>query len=146
VNPSPRVPQIVLLSFVAVLTAATCMAGLTLRAAEVGPGVGDMVIFKTDATAPFGSPERLVASRQLQASCVLDIGMMQKSGGSLVVEERGAVSANYYRVHWAGPRTSEDATNCGADADLVLSKSDLNSLLTATGEHSPDEGVELRLR
>jgi hypothetical protein len=105
-----------------------------------------MVIFKTDVTAPFGSPERLIANRPLEPSCVLDVGMMQKSGGSLVIEERGAISANSYRVHWAGARTSEDATNCGTEADLVLSKSDLSLLFTATGEHSPDEGIELRLR
>jgi hypothetical protein len=138
--------QGLLLVVVALLTVTTCMAGLARRAAEMGPGVGDIVAFKPGVSAPFGSPARLIASRPEKESCVLDVGMIQQSGGSLVVEQRGVVAGTTYRAHWAGPRTSEDATNCGPEADLELSKGDLNLLAISAGGPTSDQPLEMRLR
>jgi hypothetical protein len=84
----------------------------------------------------------LTAETPRQPSCVLDLAMIQKAGGSLVVEQRGSTGPDRsYRLHWAGPRTSVDREDCGTEADLVLSQMDLNALASAAGgfgvNHTP---------
>jgi hypothetical protein len=79
-----------------------------------------------------GAP-RVIADRPRRASCVLDVAIIQRDGGSLVVEQRGSGPDRFYHAHWAGPRTSEDTSNCGTGADLVLSQSGINMLATAAG-------------
>jgi hypothetical protein len=58
---------------------------------------------------------------------------MVAGGGSLVVEARRMSSPPVYRVHWAGKYTSRDLHNCGASADLVVSRSDLMRLADVAG-------------
>jgi hypothetical protein len=139
-------PQILLLAVVTLLAAVSGMASLARQAAEFGPGVGDIVTFRPGGPSLFDSAARLTADREGQASCVLDLGLMQKSGGSLVVEQRGAATDRFYRAHWAGPRTSEDATNCGTEADLVLSRTDMAALALAASGPGADKTGELRVR
>ena len=141
-----RIPPILLLATVTLLAAATGVASLARQAADLGPGVGDIVSFRPDRPSPFDSAERFTADRPHQTSCVLDLGMIRLSGGSLVVEQLGTVTDRIYRVHWAGPRTSEDATNCGTEADLVLSRTEMNALTMAASGLGADHTSELRLR
>lgn|SRR5579872_5760831 len=116
---------VLLASCVAVVAAASTL--------ELGPKVGDILVFKPGAQVP-ADWEFSAANQggQLPASCNLKPDVMASGGGSLVVEER-LDHPRAYRVHWAGTRTSADAGNCGATADLVVSGGDLQLLSNAVG-------------
>jgi len=126
-------PQFVLLLAAMLLAVVSGMAGIVHQVAELGPRVGDLVAFDPASPAPFTSDARLTAHRLRQAACVLDVATLQKSGGSLVLERRGSGPDRLYHAHWSGSRTSPDADNCGSQADLVLSRNDIDTLATAAG-------------
>ncbi len=139
---SASVPQSLLLATAMLLAVVSGMAGMAHKAAELAPQVGDVVAFDPAHPAPFDSDARLTATRPHDGSCVLDLAIIQRTGGSLVLERRGGVGPDRsYRAHWAGPRTSKDTDDCGTDADLVLSQMDINTLASAAGgfgvDHSP---------
>ena len=103
-----RVPQSILMAAVIVLTVISGMTALAQKAAQLGPRVGDGIVF--DPAHPNGladSAARVSADRQRRASCVLDVAIIQRDGGSLVVEQRGSSPDHFYHAHWAGHRTSE---------------------------------------
>jgi hypothetical protein len=126
--------QSFLLAALVMLTAGYGVAGIAREAAEFGPGVGDIVTFDPAHQPGFDSDARLIAARPGQDECVLNVGVVRRSGGSFVLEQRDAGPDRLYRAHWSGPRTSEDAaTDCGADADLSLSRTDLSALAAAAG-------------
>jgi len=141
-----QTPQILLLAIVTLLAVVSGVASLARQVAQLGPDVGDIVTFKPDQISRSDSNARLTADRPLQTSCVLDVSVMKRSGGSLVVEQRGAVTDQFYHAHWAGPRTTEDATNCGSEADLVLSRADMTALALAAVGPGADQTDGLRLR
>ena len=127
-------PQFVLLLAAMLLAVVSGMAGIVHQVAEeLGPRVGDLVAFDPAHRAPFTSDARLTAYRPQQEACVLDVATMQKSGGSLVLERRGSGPDRPYQAHWSGRRTSQDANDCGSQADLVLSRNDIDTLATAAG-------------
>jgi hypothetical protein len=138
---SSQLPRTLLVVAAVLLTAVSGMAGIVQKAAELGPQVGDLVAFDPAHPASFESEARLTADRPRQASCVLDVAMLQRTGGSLVVEQRGLGPDRSYRAHWAGLRTSADADDCGTDADLTLSRIDIDTLAAAAGgfgvDHAP---------
>jgi hypothetical protein len=139
---SSSVSQSLLLATAILLAVVSGMAGLVHTVAELGPQVGDVVAFDPAHPAAFESVARLTAERSRQPSCVLDLASIQHSGGSLVLEQRGTNGPDRsYRAHWAGPRTSEGAEDCGRDADLVLTRMDVNALASAAGgfgaRHAP---------
>jgi hypothetical protein len=138
--------QLVLILAATLLAVVSGMAGIVHQAAGLGPRVGDLVAFDPAHHAPFDSTVRLTASRLRQTSCVLDVATMQKSGGSLVLERRGSEPDRLYRVHWSGLRTSDDADDCGGQADLVLSRTDIDLLATAAGGFGVDHTSVLLLR
>ncbi len=142
---STQTPQMLLLAAVTLLAAASGVAGLAREAAEMGPRVGDLLTFNPARAAPFESTARLTADRPGQQSCVLDLSLLQRSGGSLIVEQSGIGPDRLYRLHWAGPRTSDDATNCGSDADLLLPQTDINTIAMASGS-DVDAASTMRLR
>lgn len=116
-------------------TALVCAVGmldLARRVAMITPTLGDLIVFAADRPG-LQDPVRLVAGRAGQVDCALDVAAMRESGGSLIVEQRWPGENPLYRVHWSGLRTSGDARNCGADADLLLRGSDLQVLATAVG-------------
>lgn len=123
----------VLVVAVTLLAVVSGTAGIVQKIAQLGPQVGDVVAFDPARPAPFDSIARLAAERPRQTRCVLDVGIMQKSGGSIVVERRGGEPQRLYQAHWAGARTSVDTDNCGSDAVLLLSRIDLNALAAAVG-------------
>jgi hypothetical protein len=63
--------------------------------------------------------------------CMLDPRVMQSAGGSLVVESTEPRPGRSYRVHWAGIRTSNGGNDCGASADLLLTRTDVIALALA---------------
>ena len=87
------VSQSLLLATAMLLAVVSGMAALAHKAAELAPQVGDVVAFDPAHPAPFESVARLTAERTRQPSCVLDVAKIQRSGGSLVLEQRGGVLA-----------------------------------------------------
>jgi hypothetical protein len=98
------------------------------------PSVGDILAFVPSTSMPDGDTTRLLVHRPGQFGCVLDLAVLRRSGGSMVVETEVGVDASNFRVHWAGTRTSNDNANCGGSADLIIDRRDLGILaLTAGG-------------
>jgi len=70
---------------------------------------------------------------------VLDLNVLRRSGGSLVVEGQVSETTGTFRVHWAGQRTSADTANCGEDAILILEKRELDILAMRAGGYGADQ-------
>jgi hypothetical protein len=130
---SRRIPQIVLLAAVTLVAAVSGVAALARQVAEMGPRVGDIIAFDPAHPAVLDDLARLTAARPGGKGCVLDVGVIQKAGGSLIVEQRAAGADRLYYAHWAGPRTSDAASDCGTEADLVLSALEIDMLANAAG-------------
>ena len=110
------------------------------RTIDLAPKAGDILVFKANMRVPADWEfAAVIESDQLPVSCTLKPGIMASGGGSLVVEQRFAGS-RLYRVHWAGQRTSNDASDCGNAADLLVSRLDLQLMTNAVG----GAGVEHR--
>lgn len=101
-------------------------------AERFGPRVGDQVAFGLDTRSQIPSQETLAVVRADGSACRLDIALMQKSGGNLIVEERGPGPQRLYRVHWLGRATADDG-NCGAAVDLRLNDGQIATLAEAAG-------------
>jgi hypothetical protein len=67
------------------------------------------------------------------AACSLDPNVMADKGGSLVVEGLEDQPSLQYRVHWAGAETAHVGGNCGASANLLVSRTDLQRLANSAG-------------
>jgi hypothetical protein len=127
----------VLLGIVAIALAG--MVGtmsLINQVGEFGPKVGDIVAF--EPLDPISSDMRARLSAmpvggRSDAACTLDVRAIHANGGSVVVEAREPGTSFSYRVHWAGPRSSNDGSNCGASADLLLNVEDIETLAMAAG-------------
>ena len=110
------------------------------RTIDLAPKAGDILVFKPTMRVPADWEfAAVIESDQLPVSCNLKPSIMASGGGSLVVEQRFAGS-RLYRVHWAGQRTSNDASDCGSAADLLVSRLDLQLMTNAVG----GAGVEHR--
>ena len=128
-----RIPNAVLLASVTLLAAASGMTGMARRAAFPGPKLGDIIAFDPARPFPFETGLRLIAGQAAQKNCVLDLDTIRRWGGSLVIEQRASAPDRLHRAHWAGPGTSEDTTDCGPAADLLLSAADVSTLAAAAG-------------
>jgi len=111
---------------------------LALKFDALRPGVGDMIVFAPSRSD--GDTWKLevtttdIAGRDRQAgTCVLDPNEMSAASGSLVIEAREDVSPPRFQLHWAGQRTAKGAGDCGASADVVLDRFDLQRLANAAG-------------
>jgi hypothetical protein len=110
--------------------------GLIRQVGELGPKVGDIVVF--DPLDPISRDmhmglSALPANGQSGIACVLDVRTMHTNGGSVVIEAHEPRASFGYRVHWAGVRSSDDGTNCGSNADLLMSLEDVEVLAMAAG-------------
>jgi hypothetical protein len=105
--------------------------GFRLLADDWGPQTGDIIAFPA-TQAPSSNATITVNSARASGStaCVLDFHVMQKSGGSLVVEATRLESGRGFLVHWAGRRTSDD---CGGSLDLLLNSAQIGALIFAAG-------------
>jgi hypothetical protein len=111
---------------------------LVLQLDEFRPRVGDIVAFKPrsqDADMwPMTIPATVVSAvGSPLGDCSLDPNVMATAGGSLVVEGLQAQPSPHYRVHWAGSATAQTSGDCGASADLLVSRTDLQRLANAAG-------------
>ncbi|HEY1413997.1 MAG TPA: hypothetical protein VGF36_17760 [Rhodopila sp.] len=112
-----------------VVGAASAIAAMT----HAVPRVGDIIAFTPVPNQTIEGSTRLIVHRPGKFGCVLDLGILRRSGGSLVVEGEMTDAAGNFRVHWAGPRTSADTGNCGDHADLVLDGPELDLLALSAG-------------
>ena len=111
----------------------------TATTLDLGPKVGDILVFRHGARLPADWEFAVADSAAGTATCSLRPDIMAAHGGSLVVEER-FTGPRSFLVHWAGGSTSTGSTDCGASADLVVRGIDLQLLSNAVGgpgvEHS----------
>jgi hypothetical protein len=100
------------------------------------PQVGHIIAFEPNQDVSTAIGIRLAAHRPGQSDCVLDLDVLHRSGGSLVVESQA--DGDGYHIHWAGVRTSADAADCGTDADLIVRRRVLDVLATYAGGYGAD--------
>jgi hypothetical protein len=75
----------------------------------------------------------IACDRQDQFGCVLDLSVLRRSGGNLVVETEIGGNARNFGVHWAGGCTSDNTANCGGNVDLIIDRRDLDILALSAG-------------
>jgi hypothetical protein len=68
------------------------LAGMT-------PNIGDIVAFPAVNGQPIEDGTRLVVNRSDRPGCVLDLGVLRRSGGSLIVERRMTDGTGRFAVH-----------------------------------------------
>ena len=131
---------------------ATATTGLSVftQLNELGPIVGNILVFKrSEVMADWWRVKVTIDDRGFATwqsggavkTCDLSPSAMVAGGGSLVVEARRMSSPPLYRVHWAGKYTSRGPNNCGASADLVVSRSDLMRLADVAGGFDSNFGM-----
>jgi hypothetical protein len=110
---------------------------MVLRLDTFRPRVGDMVVFRPNSEDSdvwqLQVPATEVSGQSAGRTCILNPTVMAATGGSLVVEQRRDLSPPLYEVHWAGEHTEQGATDCGASADLTVTRTDLQKLANAAG-------------
>ncbi|HET6234988.1 MAG TPA: hypothetical protein VFE41_08490 [Acetobacteraceae bacterium] len=121
------------------LMAVTIMSAIRLQEA-LRPRNGDIIAFDPTRPPRAGELAFTVGSlgRPNATSCVLDARVMQRSGGSLVIEATWLTPTLHYRVHWIGGPTSSGTTDCGGTADLRLDPSQVVTLAVAAGGFASD--------
>jgi hypothetical protein len=134
---SSLAPWLPVLAAMAIMVTGCVSTFLVLQLDEFRPKVGDIVVFKPgsqDADNWTTSiPATTVAAGGADQVCKLDPNVMATDGGSLVVEGRREAPDLIYRLHWAGPRTTKAADNCGASAEIEVTRTDLQRLANAAG-------------
>jgi hypothetical protein len=130
-----RTAASLLLAFAgAVSVIAAGLAGHAVASYVIGgPRVGHIIAFAPSPPVRADDRVRLPVLRVGSNTCVLDLSVIRRFGGSLVLERLIAGEVAGYQVHWAGERTSNDTDDCGADAILVLRRQDLDGLAVAAG-------------
>ncbi len=99
---------------------------------DIAPKVGDILVFRPGARVPIEWEFPAVTiSDQLPVSCNLRPDVMVSAGGSLVVRSASLASAC---IGFTGRTASTNGEyDCGAVADLLVSRSDLQLLINAVG-------------
>jgi hypothetical protein len=119
--------------------ALACIAGtigLLQQVSQLGPKVGDIVSFDASESFSRDMKAQLTVApidKRRGTTCTLDVWAMHTSGGSVIIESRQLGTENGFRVHWAGGATSDDGTNCGSSADLLMSQQDIEVLAMSAG-------------
>src|SRR4051794_8732471 len=132
---SSGVSSVILGMVVMALAGMVGTVGLLRQVGEIGPEVGDIVSFDPLEAQSRDARARIAATAADRpgVACVLDVRAMHAAGGSVVIEARQPQVPAGYRVHWAGARSSDDATDCGGSADLLLDREDVEILAMAAG-------------
>jgi hypothetical protein len=102
-------------------------AALSAWRAASAPHVGDMIAFHPTRATSAG--KRLTVLTRAGSTCALELGTLQGSGGSFIVER--PAPGDRFIVHWAGQRTSRGNEDCGPSADVLLDAQQLGMLGTA---------------
>ena len=121
-----------LASLIAALLASSVAMVSAATRIEIGPKVGDILVFRQGAHMPIDWEFTVMTTAVPAASCSLRPAIMAAEGGSLVVEQR-LQSPRTFQVHWGGLRTSADGSDCGGSAELVVSNADLQLLSNVVG-------------
>lgn len=101
------------------------------------PHLGDIVAFRPGSQDAdmweMKVPATMVsATGKTNGTCTLDPNVIATDGGSMIVEDVREAPTLSYQVHWAGIHT-DNASDCGAHANLVVSRTDLQRLANAAG-------------
>jgi hypothetical protein len=118
-----------------IVTVITLTAALLRLADNLGPQIGDIIAFPV-ANTPSTSTTVLMVDRVRASSrrpCTLDVPVMQRFGGSLMIEAMQFKPDLRFQVHWAGSRTSDGQQDCGGSADLLLNHYQITTLVFAAG-------------
>ena len=118
----------------AIIAGLLLTVGFRRLADDWEPQTGDIIAFPA-TQAPSSSATITVNPARASGStpCVLDFHVMQKSGGSLVVEATRLETGRGFLVHWAGWRTSDSQDDRGGSVDLLLNSAQIGALIFAAG-------------
>jgi hypothetical protein len=120
---------------VVILAAILLTIGFHRLADSLGPRTGDIISFPGTRVASIS--RALITVSPLGApggrACILDLPVMQKSGGSLVIEAMRSEPDRIFQVHWTGVRTSDGPGDCGGSVDLLLNSAQIAALAFASG-------------
>jgi hypothetical protein len=121
------------------IAATLIMVGLFGLADDLEPKLGDIISFPPGRVPSISTASIKVSPTNTpsQGTCVLDVQVMQRSGGSLVVEATRRKPGHAFQVHWAGLRTSQGEDDCGSSADFLLNKVQVAALIFAAGGTGP---------
>ena len=123
---------VLMAGLVATLLASGVAMVATATTLDLGPKVGDILVFRPGARLPNDWDFTVTRHDLAHDACSLRPEVMASRGGSLVVEER-ITKPHSFRVHWAGGPTSTGNTDCGTSADLVVPGTELQLLSNAVG-------------
>lgn len=100
-----------------------------------GLAVGDMISFRAAPHPVLQGMPRLVVETADGESCAIDLAVLQRAGGSLLIEGRAPRAEKGFVVHWVGRRTAADDRDCGAERILIVDRQQLDvmGLAAATG-------------
>lgn len=98
---------------------------------NASPSVGDLIAFAPQQSGTADNPDVMAVKALPDAVCVLDTGVLRRSGGSFMIQARMDTQDGVVIAHWAGPHTAEGADDCGNASDLVLDRAQLNRLASA---------------
>jgi hypothetical protein len=119
---------------VACVLATAIAVNAIVALARASPHIGDIVAFVPSSEPQSDETTRLAVHRQNRSECVLDLDVLRRSGGSMIIEtESTSEPGGGFGVHWAGLRTSEGPGDCGAGADLTVDHRDLDILALSAG-------------
>ncbi len=100
-----------------------------------GLAIGNIIAFKaTGRAAPQGMPHLVVETAD-GGQCAIDLAILQRAGGSLLIEGRAPKALERFVVHWVGHRTAADDRDCGPERILIVDRQQLDvmGLAAATG-------------
>ena len=102
------------------------------------PHLGDIVVFRPGSQDTdmweMKVPATIVSrSGQADGSCTLDPNVIATTGGSLIVEGVQETPTLAYQIHWSGRHTDGGKADCGTQANVLVSRTDLQRLANAAG-------------
>ena len=112
--PSQVVGTAMLACLIAALLAGTVAMVSAARTIEIGPRVGDILVFRQGARMPPDWAFTVATAPAPSVTCSLR-------------------TPPTFQVHWAGGRTSDAGADCGSDAALLVAGSDLQLLTNVVG-------------
>jgi hypothetical protein len=121
-----------LATLIAGLLASSVAVVCAVRAIDLGPQVGDILVFRPGARMPADWEFTVATTSSANSTCELKPEVMAQAGGSLVVEQRFQ-KPPLFQVHWAGKHTSNSGSDCGASGEFIVPGSDLQLLSNAVG-------------
>jgi hypothetical protein len=117
---------------VAALLASTVAMVSAARTIEIGPRVGDILVFRQGARMPPDWAFTVATAPAPDVTFSLRPAAMASQGGSIVVEQR-LWTPPTFQVHSAGGHTSDAGADCGSYAALLVAGSDLQLLTNVVG-------------